>query len=156
MSQYALHLHDGKHHRQLFTCDYCEFKTKWRRSLAIHIRTHTGDYIHVCDECGRKFASPSGLRSHNLRGHAHLKKMPPKNIIKCSLCFTIFSDQVLLDEHVSKTHGEDSPSMKDVLSPFIKRDDIVGGVIQCLLCKVDFTDEQDYEDHLNSHNIANQ
>ena len=48
-----------------FTCDQCECKYMYRRSLQRHVtRNHTAHQVFSCNQCERSFARSGNLENH--------------------------------------------------------------------------------------------
>ena len=115
--------HDTTHTgKKLFSCPDCSYTTNLKTRLSEHVVSHTtSDPPFKCEICDYSNFFSRNLREHQKEIHFKIKVKVLKNIIKCSVCFTVFKDQELLDEHVMKKHGEGSQSMKEILAPFIQK-----------------------------------
>ena len=74
---------DGK-----FICPYkdiCNYVTKYRGNLKIHMKFHTGEKPYRCDLCGRDFVLAQHCKKHML---TH----PEMNGVQCNYCRIRFSE----------------------------------------------------------------
>ncbi|XP_035712275.1 PR domain zinc finger protein 5-like [Folsomia candida] len=83
-----------------FPCTLCckEFKT--RRELESHISTHTTEKAYTCSTCGRRFASHTTMKTHEI---IHLEKST-RRIFMCELSPHISSRKADLQRHVQIMH----------------------------------------------------
>ncbi|UYV80937.1 hypothetical protein LAZ67_19002220 [Cordylochernes scorpioides] len=62
-----------------FQCDYCQYKTKMKHSLIIHLSTHTGDKPFKCEQCDYRTAIKRSLK-------LHIYKHTGNEPFKCEFC----------------------------------------------------------------------
>ena len=62
-----------------FTCDYCDYKAKYRSICQIHVRTHTGERPFQCDKCDYSAKQKINLKRHK---RTHTAELPHK----CDIC----------------------------------------------------------------------
>lgn len=77
----------------------CSFASKTKRSLQQHQNLHTGSRPHVCEFCGKKFATQGGLSNHRIR-HINPEKF------KCQTCGECFAGPESLKSHKARLHAE--------------------------------------------------
>ena len=53
--RYDLLKHEQTHRKGVHNCDKCDYSTKDVRNLRQHSRTHTGETLYQCKDCGKKF-----------------------------------------------------------------------------------------------------
>lgn len=85
-----------------YQCPHCDYKTDVPRSLAIHIRRHTGEKPYLCDECGDSFTNPSDLLRHKIRHTDHRE-------YQCGQCEAAFKDVAGINKHVKLMHQDMHP-----------------------------------------------
>ena len=108
-------------------CEYCDKRYPHAYLLMHHLNTHAGDRPYRCTECGKDFTSPNTLRRH--RG------VHRKQTYQCYLCDQQFQRIDFLDRHLAKEH--------DVSKQHL-----------CLVCGKSFTFENMLQEHIESHNKA--
>ena len=57
-----------------YPCDYCEFKSKSKNYLKLHIRTHTGERPHKCPVCPLAFSRLFVVKEHCKKLHSFSKE----------------------------------------------------------------------------------
>ena len=76
-----------------FPCENCDKVFTDPRNLQRHIRTsHVGARCHACPECGKTFATSSGLKQHT---HIHSSVKP----FRCEVCFKSYTQFSNLCRH---------------------------------------------------------
>lgn len=96
--------------RKMHECVFCNKQYVQKRSLKVHIRSHTGESPpifageknHVCETCGKAFAGSNSLALHK-RVHAKAKE-----VWECEICKKKFNQQANFDVHM-KSHSESKP-----------------------------------------------
>ncbi|XP_050345450.1 zinc finger protein 2-like [Nymphalis io] len=81
----------------LYRCKVCSFTSQDRKTIYTHVQKHTeikAPQRHLCESCGRSFASHATLQRHSLQ-HA------PK-CHKCHICHKGFSDIKARDQHATE------------------------------------------------------
>ena len=72
VSKKYLSTHIKKIHEEegeLFSCDSCDFKTKYKGEVKKHKDAVHFGLRHRCELCGKDFARPQGLATHKKRMH---------------------------------------------------------------------------------------
>ncbi|XP_075683820.1 uncharacterized protein LOC142652160 isoform X2 [Rhinoderma darwinii] len=87
--------------KKTFPCPQCEKFFKQKKSLATHMKTHTGERPLACTECGKSFLHKRSLLDHR-RIHTGEKPFP------CSECGKCFRHKVGLLSH-QRTHTGEKP-----------------------------------------------
>ncbi|XP_040287125.1 gastrula zinc finger protein XlCGF26.1-like [Bufo bufo] len=87
--------------KKAFPCPECQKCFKLKKSLSIHMKTHTGERPLVCSECGKSFIHKRSLLDHR-RIHTGEKPFP------CSECGKCFRHKVGLLSH-QRTHTGEKP-----------------------------------------------
>ena len=97
-------------------CQICDFKTKSKPGLKIHIQVKhkkTNDKkIHKCPKCDSSFGQLCHLNKHIKRG------CKEKSEVKCNYCSYQSYRKYSLIEHLQKTHPESfsSKSMCNIIN----------------------------------------
>ena len=91
----------GARNKVVLTCDVCNKRLSSARSLALHVKTHTGDGCHTCEFCGLLTANRNTLKTHYL---LHTNQKP----YKCSICPYSSARSGDLTIHM-RTHTDERP-----------------------------------------------
>ncbi|KAI5643968.1 hypothetical protein NE865_04144 [Phthorimaea operculella] len=133
----AMQLHAATHqkHQHLY-CHQCDMTFKNQITFYHHMKyslkhAHPDTFKHVCDECGRRFSSPTRLSEH--RAAVHLKTTP----VSCTVpgCSYACASRAGLRAHVRVVHRGQRA----------KRDHV------CHTCGKAYTTKKTLEGHLRSH-----
>ena len=81
----------------LHECKVCLRTFKWRETLKLHARTHTGERPYECEVCARTFNANAYL-------HTHLRVHTGERPFKCGECGDAFTQATALKMH-SHTHS---------------------------------------------------
>lgn len=79
-----------------YKCSQCEFSTKRKWNLDIHIRAHSGERSFECEYCEKRFKRKPHLKHHMISVHSELFEF------HCSKCRLGFQEKSLLTSH--ETH----------------------------------------------------
>ncbi|XP_006813532.1 zinc finger and BTB domain-containing protein 41-like [Saccoglossus kowalevskii] len=109
--------------RRAYQCEFCEDEFETENYLDLHLRTHTGEGIFPCEECGLLFTDESGLKTHR---HRWTK-------VSCHLCDKTFSQMSFLDIHL-REHLE-----------------FTGKLLNCNLCDKTFLQVGALQTHMRTH-----
>ena len=107
---------------KLFSCDKCNFETRFASALKRHLTTIHKDMPKTlkCETCEFKCDSKTNLREH-MTTHIQKNKKRPKETFNCSLseCNSTFSTEEKLKEHINNQHSklEGSISVSPTSSP---------------------------------------
>ncbi|KAM3967836.1 uncharacterized protein ACR2FA_011374 [Aphomia sociella] len=96
----ALSKHRKKEHStgDLYRCKVCKLTSTDRKEIYLHVQKHTAKSEasqHLCESCGRSFASRATLMRHALQ-HEKLKDH------NCNVCGKRFVDVKTRDQHLSE------------------------------------------------------
>lgn len=78
-------------------CEFCPRLLANKKTMKIHLKTHTGIKPYECDYCERKFLKPGCLKRHQM---SHTGERP----FRCDVCFQRFSRNHLLTDHMRNIH----------------------------------------------------
>ena len=120
-----------------YTCSYCEFTSKYKKSVSRHIKTrHEKRKDHKCSICDDTFTSRQGL-SYHIKGvhekvtdiecrYCDMKFSRPHNLSKhvkevhkrireyeCTLCSIKFSRNETLQRHIGHFHQKDKSNAQE-------------------------------------------
>ncbi|CAH2102104.1 unnamed protein product [Euphydryas editha] len=97
----ALSKHRKEQHEKpddiMYRCKVCSFTSQDRKTIYTHVQKHTEikePIRHLCESCGRSFASHATLQRHSLQ---HASKCH-----KCHICGRGFVDVKTKDQHVQE------------------------------------------------------
>lgn len=57
-----------------FVCEFCAKKYAYKGDLNKHLRTHVGDNIYKCDECGQGFRLLAEIKQHSIEHYKQKKE----------------------------------------------------------------------------------
>ena len=83
-----------------FKCPLCDKTYKYRSSLRLHNRSHTGEKV-TCEICQKSFRDPSDLKKHS-NIHSGLKPH------LCDTCGLFFRQRHILQSHIKHVHTNPS------------------------------------------------
>ena len=95
IKQHVKLIHEGEN---TYKCDQCEFKTVHRSYIIQHNNIHEGVRF-PCNDCDKKFSSPSGVRKHKQDVHRKRKTY------KCDKCDFKTVDRSYIYEHNNRHKG---------------------------------------------------
>ncbi|XP_023942998.2 zinc finger protein 569 [Bicyclus anynana] len=105
-----------------YTCKVCNYRCLKRRSLEVHMFTHTGKRSFPCNLCDFRGLTLRELKRHWTR-HMQKTKLVTPHVYKCKFCpFKTGNDQFALERHM-KSHTD----MGNTNKPFT-----------CMYCKCTF------------------
>lgn len=132
----------GLYNKSFFECDFCDKTFKNHSTMLIHRRVHTGEMPFKCKFCERCFKQNAHLEVH-LRTHTG------ETPFHCRFCERSFTQKSNRNRH-ERTHlmnsetGEGQPDDGAGVTSFEES-------LQCHLCTVDFSTEDDLKEHLLTH-----
>lgn len=83
---------------QRYVCEECAYSTYSSKTIRRHVYGHTGQFPHVCDECGRGFVFRFELTTHRSRDHRHER-------YTCERCPRAFYSHDRFERHISAHDG---------------------------------------------------
>jgi len=86
---------------RVYECTVCLRTFKWRETLKLHARTHTGERPYECKVCARKFSAKAYL-------HTHLRVHTGERPFVCAQCGDAFTQATALKTHIN-THSQAKP-----------------------------------------------
>ncbi|XP_055708099.1 zinc finger protein 98-like [Phlebotomus papatasi] len=104
-----LNVHKSRFHSdKLFQCEICSIVYKIRSSFLRHKRNHHSgqEKKFVCETCGAKYSSNSGLKDH-------MKLQHDKTTFSCEICGKNFKIERVLRRHM-KMHSTERPYSCDL------------------------------------------
>ncbi|KAI4494339.1 hypothetical protein M0802_009022 [Mischocyttarus mexicanus] len=114
------------HHRQIYKCSVCEYKTNNKGTLKNHyICLHTNSYDYSCDTCGKLFKIKKALNHHVKQNHSGA---PPT---VCDVCGHFSKNLHALKAHMKYRHYKPE---------FV-----------CRICRRGMTTRENLEQHLAWH-----
>ena len=120
--------------------------------------------LHLCSECGKEFATASGLAGH-MKYH-HFEDSQKFKRVMCTICGKEYHHSGSLKEHIAAVHGTERPfkcshcdkafphkkglrrHMLDIHMPDDQKK------FQCNICFKGFNTTRKYDDHMNVHTNA--
>ena len=99
--KHSLRNHMFTHAAEVFRCPRCPAKFLTRKDSDEHIAKNTckaKEMNHVCDDCGRRFQSPSMLEIHVRKVHLNILQY------QCNICLMLFENMHLMERHIRNTH----------------------------------------------------
>ncbi|XP_045784094.1 transcriptional repressor CTCF-like [Maniola jurtina] len=92
----------NKHHRPIFTCNFCPYSSHRRYLLLRHMKTHSEERPHKCNVCERGFKTTASLQNH-VNMHNGIKPHV------CKYCNSPFTTSGELVRHVRYRHTHEKP-----------------------------------------------
>ncbi|PAA91271.1 hypothetical protein BOX15_Mlig021534g1 [Macrostomum lignano] len=122
----------------VYECRICGRQCRWRSSISVHVRTHTGRKPYQCRVCHHRFADSSTRKKHEKKTHGciipgtkkaagfdgqmptagaatdasglQLQHPPEPSNLTCHLCFAMLPNETELTKHLYEYHNHLSPS----------------------------------------------
>ena len=82
---------------EIFSCDFCDYKTTYKTQSESHRRTHTSERPFNCSQCPKKFTRKTLAKDHFLKAH---KDAGEKRRFQCSSCSLSFVSEKSLSRHI--------------------------------------------------------
>jgi KRAB domain-containing zinc finger protein len=165
-SHIALRKHFAEVHRNIRdVCDICGVLIKSASYLPLHKKTvHGGVREHTCDECGKRFLSKNGLRTHLMGVHRH--NVAGEHRFKCDKCDYVTVADYKLRQHNEATHIREVKYECNLCNYFGYRKDVLKNHInavhkklvrhKCDHCEMGFYYKRDQIKHMekmHSHKL---
>ncbi|KAI5725923.1 hypothetical protein M8J77_021725 [Diaphorina citri] len=148
--------HDSAH-RALFKCRLCSdtFETKDERQLH-YAKQHVNQNPFICPDCGKGFASKSGLYGH--RQVHKVKDQVQENFFKCQFCGKEFTRRDSYNEHLL-IHMGPRHKCPHCNKDFVQRSNLVRHIrihtgekpYKCTHCDKTFSDKGACNSHIRVH-----
>lgn len=101
VSSGALIIHRKKHDPRenvKYECSICDFKTRLKHNLVMHINRHSGDRPFKCEVCEFSAYDASSIRKH-MKSHTREKSY------SCPVCNMKFIHSTSVNKHMLRLHG---------------------------------------------------
>jgi len=89
---------------KIHVCEFCGKKFTARKTLANHVKLHTGEKNYSCTQCGAKFAQLNGLIVH-WKKHIGKVVVDPLDALMCKVCGWKFKNIKHLRRHEAVHSG---------------------------------------------------
>ncbi|XP_069758850.1 zinc finger protein 592 isoform X2 [Narcine bancroftii] len=123
---------------EVYRCMHCGGIFTNSNTIKNHIQVSHCETFHKCTICPMAFKSAQSANSHYISQHPLVNHSPPEAIFKCSMCETVFNQQLLLYNHFEQ-----------------HRNKLRMGVYKCPECSLVYMHKQLMMEHFKDvHNIA--
>ena len=66
---------ESVHQNDIYSCDHCDVKTKWKGHIKNHIKSLHQNVIYNCDKCEYKSKWKEDLKSHTDSEHGNVNNV---------------------------------------------------------------------------------
>ncbi|XP_063543608.1 zinc finger and SCAN domain-containing protein 22-like [Cydia strobilella] len=151
-SPHTTQVHSTHTTQELYECNICQKKFKYKNNMNVHKRIHLKDKPYECSSCEKRFAQKSYLIAH-IRIHTGQKPY------KCKICNKAFVESTNLRRHQIVHTGDKRYSCKICETQFTQKSSLLVHLrrhegykpFKCDICHKQFVGRSDIVSHLRTH-----